>query len=73
MPNPDDSGLSTRPPNSCARLSDERATWFRAKALCVAEDANLIEVNSPTENRFISVLEEVARAQNRGAEGKRSL
>ena len=52
VPNPDPS--DPRPPRSCARVHPERASWFRAKALCVEEGgARLAEVNSFAEAEFV--------------------
>ena len=45
---------------TCIKLfDDEKVNWRRAKALCVANGAKLVEVNSPKENDFLKALQSV--------------
>ena len=45
------------PSRSCVKLfDDEKVNWRRAKALCVASGAKLVEVTSPRENDFLKSL-----------------
>jgi hypothetical protein len=40
----------------CVMLHTEKADWYRAKAICVSQDSNVLEINSKVESDFMLSL-----------------
>ena len=49
-------GRRPSPEVECVKLHTEKADWYRAKAICISQESNVLEINSALENDFVFSL-----------------